>query len=255
MSKTCLRRFRSSIEASLIPTKLNDPFEVSTPEICKLAALELQAYILENHMDWKHDFGVSSDSKAIGKGKMFGVLVVLNKKKELGYLSAFSGKLKDDCHPARFVPSLFDLASKDYFLSVGMTALTQMSSEINNLANQVGGRAKEKLEALTIARKEKSIQLQKELFDQYHFLNQERKAKSLNAIFAEANNKKPASGAGECAAPKLLQYAFERDMKPLAIAEFWWGKSSKSEDRQHGEFYPSCNDKCRPILGYMLGEG
>ena len=253
MSKTCFRHFSSSIEAFLIPTTLNDPFDVSTPEICKRAAIELQAYILENHMEWSHDFGVSSDAKASGKGKMFGVLVVLNKEKELGYLSAFSGKLKDDHHPSLFVPSVFDLASNGDFLNRGMTELTQIGYRIKRLSTIGNTGAKEEAQLLSISRKEKSVLLQKELFDQYHFLNRSGELKSLNAIFKEADNKKPASGAGECAAPKLLQYAYTNNMQPLAIAEFWWGKSNKSEDRRHGEFYPSCNDKCRPILGYMLG--
>jgi tRNA pseudouridine32 synthase/23S rRNA pseudouridine746 synthase len=94
--------------------------------------------------------------------------------------------------------------------------------------------------------------LQQALFDQYHFLNKDRKSKSLCAIFEDFGKKKPASGAGECAAPKLLHYAFKHGMKPLAIAEFWWGKSSKRGDRKHKNFYPACNDKCRPILAYML---
>ena len=101
-------------------------------------------------------------------------------------------------------------------------------------------------------RKEKSILLQQKLFDQYKFLNKEGASKSLCDIFEAHSNRKPVSGAGECAAPKLFQYAFEREMKPLAISEFWWGKSTKSEDKKHGNFYPACNDKCRPILSYML---
>ena len=101
-------------------------------------------------------------------------------------------------------------------------------------------------------RKQKSVVLQQQLFDQYYFLNKSLESKSLCAIFETSNLKKPAAGSGECAAPKLLQYAYANQMEPLAIAEFWWGKATKSEDRKHGHFYPACNEKCRPILSYML---
>ncbi len=43
-------------------------------------------------------------------------------------------------------------------------------------------------------------------------------------------------------------------MKPLAMAEFWWGQSPKSEIRTHGQFYPSCKGKCEPILSHMLSD-
>lgn len=66
------------------------------------------------------------------------------------------------------------------------------------------------------------------------------------------NNTKPPSGAGDCAAPKLLQYAFQQKMQPLAIAEFWWGLSPKSDFWKHGNFYPVCKQKCEPILSHML---
>ncbi len=65
----------------------------------------------------------------------------------------------------------------------------------------------------------------------------------------------PPAGAGECAAPKLLQYAYQHDLMPLAIAEFWWGAppSSAITTRSHGAYYPACEDKCRGVLGWMLG--
>ena len=66
---------------------------------------------------------------------------------------------------------------------------------------------------------------------------------------------KPPSGAGECAAPKLLHYAFKNNLKVLAIAEFWWGKNARPLERIHRQHYPACENKCRPILGYMLGGG
>jgi len=111
----------------------------------------------------------------------------------------------------------------------------------------------DKVKALREERKTKSAALQKKLFNQYRFLNQDKKEKSLYDIFLPTINDVPPAGAGECAAPKLLQYAFLHEMKPIALAEFWWGESPKSEVRKHGYFYPACRGKCEPILGHMLG--
>ena len=102
------------------------------------------------------------------------------------------------------------------------------------------------------ARKAKSNSLQKQLFEQYTFLNATGETKSLLDIFAPTPRKIPPAGAGECAAPKLLHYAFLHQLKPMAMAEFWWGQSPKSAVRRHGHFYPACRGKCEPILGHML---
>lgn len=107
-------------------------------------------------------------------------------------------------------------------------------------------------EALKNERKERSAALQQQLFEQYVFLNQAGKEKSLHEIFSATVFVKPPSAAGECATPKLLQYAFLNGYKPLAMAEFWWGAAPKSEIRQHKQYYPACTGKCKPILGHML---
>ncbi|MBP9794309.1 MAG: RluA family pseudouridine synthase, partial [Flavobacterium sp.] len=107
----------------------------------------------------------------------------------------------------------------------------------------------EKLNELKELRKQKSNTLQQRLFAEYAFLNGLGESKSLGKIFD--NN--PPAGAGECAAPKLLHYAFQHHLKPICMAEFWWGQSPKSEVRKHQQFYPSCKSKCEPILlGHML---
>jgi tRNA pseudouridine32 synthase/23S rRNA pseudouridine746 synthase len=110
----------------------------------------------------------------------------------------------------------------------------------------------ETIEALKKERKEKSAALQHQLFEQYSFLNKEGKSKSLHAIFSATVFGKPPAAAGECATPKLLQYAFLHGFKPLAMAEFWWGAPPKSEIRRHGQYYPACTGKCKPILEHML---
>ncbi|MFP9118662.1 pseudouridine synthase [Flavobacterium sp. RNTU_13] len=108
------------------------------------------------------------------------------------------------------------------------------------------------IERLKKERKEKSAALQQQLFEQYAFLNQYGLNKSLHDIFSNTVFGKPPAAAGECATPKLLQYAFQHGFTPLAMAEFWWGAPPKSEVRKHGQYYPACTGKCKPILEHML---
>ena len=108
-----------------------------------------------------------------------------------------------------------------------------------------------KITALKQARKEKSNYLQQTLFSKYAFLNQQKELKNLLAIFDNPAIKPPA-GSGECAAPKLLQYAFANNLTPIAMAEFWWGISPNSAVRKHKNYYPACQGRCKPILSHML---
>ena len=109
-----------------------------------------------------------------------------------------------------------------------------------------------KLMRLKEDRKHMSNKLQKWLFDQYNFLNAKGETKNVEEIFSETALGSPPAGAGECAAPKLLQFAYKHDLKPICFGEFWWGRPPKSEVRKHGSFYPSCKGKCEPILSHML---
>lgn len=123
--------------------------------------------------------------------------------------------------------------------------------KLDNIGAQLN-KIESRLQTLKSERKERSAALQKQLFEQYVFLNKEGKEKSLQDIFSQTAFGKPPAGAGECATPKLLQYAFVHGCKPLAMAEFWWGASPRSEIRKHKQFYPACTGKCKPILGHML---
>ncbi|MFN8416566.1 MAG: pseudouridine synthase [Cytophagaceae bacterium] len=109
-----------------------------------------------------------------------------------------------------------------------------------------------RIDELKQSRKEKSNALQQQLFDEYYFLNVHQEKKSVGEIFKSTVLGKPPAGAGECATPKLLQFAFLHGYYPLAMAEFWWGASPKSEVRQHQQYYPACSGKCEPILRHML---
>ena len=122
-------------------------------------------------------------------------------------------------------------------VDVAQQKLSSISDEINQLKE---------------LRKTKSVALQKLIFQQYRFLNIRGIEKNLVDIFSPTPRVISPAGAGDCAAPKLLQYAFQFGLQPITMAEFWWGAAPKSEIRQHGNFYTACLGKCQPILGHML---
>lgn len=109
-----------------------------------------------------------------------------------------------------------------------------------------------KIENLKTERQRISASTQERIFKKYSFLNANKNRKNLLDIFKNTYFQKPPSGAGECAAPKLLQYAYINNLQPIALAEFWWGQSPRSEIRKHKNLYPACKGKCEPILSHML---
>ena len=224
----------------------NDPHP-----LCIIAAEDLQNY-LNNQNDWNHNFGLSNDQEQAVIGKMFGVLVVRTNQDEIGYLAAFSGKLAGHNNHAKFVPPIFDTLAKNGFLNTGMQELTRMNHEISTLLALESDTDLAKLSLLKKTRKKYSVDLQQQIFDHYHLLNQAGEEKSLIKIFRAASYANPPAGAGECAGPKLLQHAFKNQLRPLALAEFWWGLSPKSATWKHKQFYPCCKEKCEPILAHML---
>lgn len=124
------------------------------------------------------------------------------------------------------------------------TRITTLQTEVEAFQN--------KIDLLKTERKSRSSLLQQQLFEQFKILNARGVIRDLCDLFKETPLQTPPAGAGECAAPKLLQYAYLNQLKPIAMAEFWWGNSPKTEIRRHGYFYPACKAKCEPILKHML---
>ena len=108
------------------------------------------------------------------------------------------------------------------------------------------------LKSLQRKRKQMSDELQRWLFSAYRMLNAKGEERDLIDIFREYTHAMPPAGAGDCCAPKLLQYAYLHRLRPVCMAEFWWGESSASEIRHHLHYYPACRSKCLPILTHML---
>ncbi|MGL4852233.1 MAG: pseudouridine synthase [Phocaeicola sp.] len=119
-----------------------------------------------------------------------------------------------------------------------------LKEQLSNHTEAINDRKKE--------RKERSAALQNYLFQQFQFLNGQGESKPLNELFRNTPAQTPPAGAGECAGPKLLQYAYLHQLTPLALAEFWWGDSPKQEIRHHNHFYAPCKGKCHPIFAHML---
>ena len=327
--------FKESIDSYDLPERFTFPFYYQPHPLCLLAVEQLQEF-LETQSNWQHNFGFSGSAET-AVGKMFGVLLVQNQQGEVGYLSAFSGKIADGHQLAHFVPPVFDMLEPDGFFRKGQDELSQITEQIKQLegnpliatykteltakeaagflaiqdhrARMITGRrdrkerrviahksltneaflqmkhtlSKESIQqknhlrdlkfywdeqsqkarnnlsyftdGITVLKRQRrdlSYSLQQRLFDNYRFLNKDGVHKNLRDIFKVTPQQDPPAGAGECAAPKLLQYAFQHDLKPLAMAEFWWGESPKSEIRKHQHFYAACLGKCRPILTHML---
>ena len=229
-TSAAFRPFQSSLPVHQLAEGLSFSLDSALHPLSLIAVSELQLQ-LAHQQEWS--------------GKMFGVLVVRTSNAELGYLAAFSGKLAGGNHHPGFVPPVFDGLVDGGFVNEGMTRLTKINEEINSPETDA-----EQVELLKILRKDHSTSLQHRIFEQYHFLNKSGESKGLIEIFGD---KKPPAGAGECAGPKLLQYAFQHKMEPLALAEFWWGSSpSRSDHWKHGEFYAPCREKCASILAHML---
>ena len=107
------------------------------------------------------------------------------------------------------------------------------------------------IEELKSRRKAMSEALQERIFRLFVVSNAMGERRDLVEVFRPLGTLPPA-GAGECCAPRLLNYAYNNSLRPVCMAEFWWGASPVGEVRHHGHFYPACRSKCKPILDFML---
>lgn len=210
------------------PDRFTYPFCYEPHPLCLLAAKEVQQEL---------------GRMVLTEGKMFGVLVVADADDRLGFVAAYSGLLEGRNDWPYFVPPVYDAQQPDGHFKQEERQISAMRDDSQ----------KEE-------RRRRSQQLQLWLFDQYRFLNARGERRRLVDVWqdyhcSERIRRKyplPPGGTGDCCAPKLLQYAYEHGLKPLCMAEFWWGASPKTEVRQHGQFYPACRGKCKPVLTWML---
>lgn len=110
----------------------------------------------------------------------------------------------------------------------------------------------QQLQELQTQRQELSQRLQDQIFEQYQFHNAKAQVQGLKECFKNEPHPVPPTGSGDCSAPKLLEFAYQHQLQPVSMLEFWWGTSTPSEMRIHAKTYPACKGKCRPILNFML---
>jgi tRNA pseudouridine32 synthase / 23S rRNA pseudouridine746 synthase len=124
--------------------------------------------------------------------------------------------------------------------------LKQTHNEVLQPLQTVLAQIDARIQTLRQQRKEQSRQLQIQMHDAYRLMNFLGTASSLRALMPAGIP----TGTGDCCAPKLLHYAASHQLKPIAMAEFWWGESSG--DKRQGEFYGACLERCQPLMGFML---
>ena len=183
---------------------------------------------------------------------MFGVLIVSLlpspsiQRGSLGFLAAYSGLLEGRNDWPYFVPPVYDAQQPDGYFKTKEREISLTHSLSHPLTLSPS--------------KQLSQQLQEWLFHQYQLLNARGEVKDLVDIWQDYYDRPklrskyplPPGGTGDCCAPKLLQYAYQHGLKPVCMAEFWWGPSTKTELRQHLNYYPACRGKCKPVLSWML---
>ena len=243
------------------PERFTYPFAYEPHPLCRLAADEVQAYIAA-HPDIRED---------ADRGKMFGVLVVEgslsldpspSREGRLGYLAAYSGLLAGRNDWEYFVPPVYDAQQPDGYFKTREREITRITraTSMTSTSSISSNSSTSSISSTSSGTKEMSQELQIWLFHQYQLLNARGETKDLVDIWQEYYSRPklrqrfplPPGGTGDCCAPKLLQYAYQQGLKPVCMAEFWWGKSTKEELRQHLNFYPACRGKCKPILTWML---
>lgn len=121
--------------------------------------------------------------------------------------------------------------------------LTLLTDEMHEIQDRI--------DTLKKLRARMSDDLQKWIFSRYIVRNAEGGTASVLEIF-EKKGMMPPGGTGDCAAPKLLNHAFNNGLRPVAMGEFWYGRSPATAVRTHGHFYPSCTSKCGPLLEFMM---
>ena len=305
VAETCFHHFEENISSDVLPERFTYPFCYKPHPLVEEAA-RIVVRDLSSFPAWKEE---------VGRGKMFGVLVVADGKGRIGFIAAYSGNIAHNTDYSYFVPPVYDVLSPDGFFRKEELEISRINEKISELELSESFRlARERLEsvrkeaaceissyaemmkeakkrrdaargfgiddaarerllsesqyqkaelkrmkrrwdaivgdaeadaavftrqidALRRERKERSVALQRRVFEKFDFLNARGEMRNVCDIFEEAHHELP---------PAVHGY------RPLAMGEFWLGESPEGEIRKHGQFYPSCKSKCEPILKFML---
>ena len=182
---------------------------------------------------------------AHGQGNMFGVLECVDALGRTVVLRAFSSLRRGIRNVEGWVPPI--LSAKTFY-----DIVLPGQQQIERLTEQMAGLDPDSRAHQTHSeqRRRLSQALLGEMQQRYRFHNFRGEARPLRDAFTGSGG--IPGGAGECCAPKLLNHAAKQQLRPVGLAEFYWGGSKGSRSKQQGHFYPSCERRCRPILGFML---
>lgn len=226
---------RLDVDIAALPAIFPTPFRQGSPHpLAARAAQQLKTYLARNLPD--------EVVRGPMGGKMFGVLVVVDEHGRPGALWGFAGMLQGDRRWPGFVPAACDQQSFDRLWSTEGARVESFNDAI--AAAHGPGRTALEAEQQAISRA-----LLPKLQATYQLRNARGETKGLEALFAP---RPIPGGAGDCAAPKLLQHAYRMGARPIALAEFWWGDATPAGGRHHGQFYPACRGRCAKILPFML---
>ena len=182
------------------------------------------------------------------RGKMFGVLECETTEGTRVFLHGFSGQFSATWKITGWVPPLFDITAFNLLNVPNERRIKKISQQINRM-NGIQP-PMDSIHVLKKKRKQFSQKLMVDIHQLYNVHNFNNEHATLRHAFL-GNGGIP-SGTGDCCAPKLLNYAAQRNLSPRSIAEFYWGKENRSKTKKHATFYSSCAGKCMPILGFML---
>lgn len=220
-----------------LPETFNNPFRYAPHPLIKEAAESLIKHISQD--EYLHSL--------FCEGKMLGVLWA-EKDGNTQMFYAFSGLAGGKSHIEGFVPPIFDLTDPQAYFKQEEQEIARLNKKLKDLSPS---KDSSEISRLKCERKNRSIALQEWLFRQYKIRNAHGECSDIVEIFAQKGLVAP-GGTGDCALPKLLQFAYLNAWTPLASGEFWYGQSPVHEPRIQGHFYPSCTGKCGPLLQYML---
>ncbi len=179
------------------------------------------------------------------QGNMFGVLECVDALGRTVVLRAFSSLHRGVRDVAGWVPPILSATTFYDLVLPGQ-------EQIERLTQQMAGLDPDSRPRQTRAEQRRHLSqgLLAEIQQRYRFHNFRGEARSLRDAFAGSGG--IPGGVGECCAPKLLNHAAKQKLRPVGLAEFYWGGSKGSRSRRQGHFYPSCERRCQPILGFML---
>ena len=233
---SCFHPFPPKADAISLPPLLGNPFGYEVSDIAALAVNELRTHVSSS----------PDESAALTEGKMMGVLVVRNASGCLGFLAAYSGLLGGRNDWPWYVPPVFDLTDPNGYFKREEEEISRINALLRHAELSPQTKADLKSE-----RRQRSEALQRWIFSHYVIHGAAGLSLNLLQIWAR-KDAYPPGGAGDCCAPKLLNYAFSNGLTPVSMAEFWLGRSPKSEIKVDGGFYPACERKCRTLLEFQL---